>query len=274
MFAATASDGAVVVEGGIVINTGYWVVMNAGSLVLGANGISFSKSSPFHFTNNSIVYSLGASTVLGTQGVGSYCGSNPFTICTTQFESDQPATITFSGNVRGKSRYQYGMVVTGCGRFDFVSGSYIDRPLTVSGEATVSMNPGMNVAVGDESLTFNSGTTLEVSASGTLTLGYKTTTINSGAMLGFNFTDEATAPLLTVASGKTSSLPETLDVKVAAADGVRPKGGKYTLTSAMDFTGKTVNLVDKPKWVKSIEVDEGGNLVLTAIPKGFMLIVK
>ena len=275
-FTQNNSEGAVVVDGLITINCARWIVLSAKALVLGPDGISLSQNSTYFLNwNNPTIYSLGASTVIGTKGAGGkYCTNSSLTFCTTQFESDQPATITFTGNIGGKSSYWNGVAVTGCGRFDFVSGSYIDRALTVSGGATVSMNPGMTFAAGDQALTFNSGTTLEVAASDTLTLNYKTTTINSGAMLGFNFTDEATAPLLTVASGKTSSLPATLDVKVTAADGVRPKGGKYTLTRAMDFTGKTVNLVDKPKWVKSIEVDEGGNLVLTAIPKGFMLIVK
>lgn len=39
---------------------------------------------------------------------------------------------------------------------------------------------------------------------------------------------------------------DTVNVKVSAANGIRPKGGTHTLTSGIDFTGKTVNLVEAP----------------------------
>ena len=97
-------------------------------------------------------------------------------------------------------------------------------------------------------------------------------TLADGATLAFEFTDKAVAPVL--ASATSATITSAVNVMVAAADGLRPKGGAHILTTGADFTGATVNLVDKPKWVKSVEVDEGGNLVLTAIPKGCMIIVK
>lgn len=38
-----------------------------------------------------------------------------------------------------------------------------------------------------------------------------------------------------------------VNVKLTAAADVEPRG-EYVLTSGLDFTGKTVNLVDPPDW--------------------------
>lgn len=66
---------------------------------------------------------------------------------------------------------------------------------------------------------------------------------------------------------------DTVNVKVSAANGIRPKGGTHTLTSGIDFTGKTVNLVEAPDWVQSVGVS-GGNIVLTVKPVGFVIMVQ
>ena len=274
-FAANDAIGAVVAEGGIVVNTANWVVMNVASLVLGANGISFDKGSVFHFTTTSTIYSLGAETALGSYGVGSYCSKNLLTICTTQFESDQPATITFAGYYKGKSYYWGAATVTGCGKVVFTSTSTSNRGLTTSDGATIAMTPGCDTLVADDqTFTINSGSTLEIPSSGTTTLGFETTAIKSGATLAFNFSHRKITPILAVASGKSSSLPDTVNVKVSAADGIRPRSGSHTLTSGMNFTGKTVNLVTGPKWADGVSVDEGGNLVLAVKPMGTVLVVK
>ena len=71
-----------------------------------------------------------------------------------------------------------------------------------------------------------------------------------------------------------STIPATVNVKISADEGIWPFSSRtHTLTSTYDFTGKTVNLVDKPKWVKSVDV-VGGNIVLKANPKGLMVFVK
>jgi hypothetical protein len=274
MFAQNSSDGAVVAAGGIVVNTGYWVVMNAKSLVLGTDGISFNQSAPFHFTNSGTVYSLGATTVLGTEEIGSYCASNdkPLTICTTQFESDQPATITFSGNLKGKKNYWADATVTGCGKVVFASTSTSNRGLTVNDGATLAVSTGavFSVTTSDTTSTVNSGGTIEVSESGVFTVS-SNFTLADGACLGFNFTDKAVAPSLAVASGKTVTIGSTVNVKISASDDIRPKGGTYTLTGGMDFTGKTVNIVDRPDWVQSVEIDASGNLVAMVKHNGLII---
>ena len=78
----------------------------------------------------------------------------------------------------------------------------------------------------------------------------------------------ATAPVLSASSATVSG--DTVNVKVSAADGIRPKGGTHTLTSGIDFTGKTVNLVEAPDWVQSVGVG-GGNIVLTVKPVGLVI---
>ena len=117
-----------------------------------------------------------------------------------------------------------------------------------------------------------SGATFKVSESGALDRAGNMT-IADGATLAFNFTERATAPTLALASGKTATISGAVNVKVSATDDLRVTGGIYALTSGFDFTGKTVNVVDQPEWVKSVEIVDG-NLVLTAKGLGLMLIVK
>ena len=80
-----------------------------------------------------------------------------------------------------------------------------------------------------------------------------------------------------MASGKTATLPATVTVKISAADGVRPKSGTYVLTTCggFDAEGVTVQLAaDAPDWVKSLSVNDDGNLELAVKRKGFTLVVK
>ena len=64
----------------------------------------------------------------------------------------------------------------------------------------------------------------------------------------------------------------TGNVKISASDDIRPKDGTYTLTGGMDFTGKTVNIVDRPDWVQSVEIDASGNLVAMVKHNGLTII--
>lgn len=277
-FTQNNSAGAVSVDGRITLNSPGWVVLSAKALAVGEDGIAFSRENcRLCVFNNASLYPLCATASMGTAGLNAYSVNNgsTFTICTTQFESDQPATITFSGRIGGVRNYWNGVAVTGCGRVVFTSDSYTDRALTVNDGATLAMTPGCSTTSAvDQTFTVNSGATLEVPASGTTTLGFNKTIINSGATLAFNFTDRMAAPVLALGSNGTSSLPGTVDVKVSASVGVAPKVGKYALTSGMDFTGKTVNLIDKPKWARGVSVDENGNLMLTVISNGLVILVK
>ena len=77
-------------------------------------------------------------------------------------------------------------------------------------------------------------------------------------------------------TGKTVTLGENgaVSVKVSAAEGIRPKGGSYVLTSGGKFAGATVSLAaGAPDWVKGVSVVDG-DIVLEAKPIGFKLIVK
>ncbi len=77
-------------------------------------------------------------------------------------------------------------------------------------------------------------------------------------------------------TGKTVELGENknITVKVSAADGIRPKGGSYVLTSGGKFADATVSLAaDAPDWVSRVKV-ENGEIVLDVKRKGFVLIVK
>ena len=89
-------------------------------------------------------------------------------------------------------------------------------------------------------------------------------------IIRFEFND-VTTPSLAVASGKTVTIGSTVNVKVSAADGIRPNGGTHTLTSGMNFTGKTVNIVDRPDWVQSVEIDASGNLVAMVKHNGLII---
>ena len=140
--------------------------------------------------------------------------------------------------------------------------------LTVKDSATVSVKPGARPGKG--AVTLNDISTLEVAASGTVTLG-GALTLGENSNLAFNFTQRDAAPAL--GGTAATAAGESVNVKVSSTDGLRPKGGTYALTSGMDFSGKTVNLVDKPEWAQGANVVDG-NIVLSVKPKGFMIIVK
>ena len=64
-------------------------------------------------------------------------------------------------------------------------------------------------------------------------------------------------------------------MKVSAADGIRPKGGSYQLTSSNGaFAGANVTLAaGAPEWVKGVSVVDG-EIVLDAKTTGMMVIVR
>ena len=101
--------------------------------------------------------------------------------------------------------------------------------------------------------------------------------MEDSAILGFNFTERKVAPVLSVATSKTVTLGDnkSVTVKVSAADGIRPKGGIYRLTSSGgQFAGATISLAaGAPDWVKGVSVVDG-EIVLEVKLVGFQLIVK
>ena len=281
-FSSSNAAGAVVVEGGIVMNTGSTsagVLMNVKSLALGENGIAFTNNSPFRLISNPVVYALGERTVLGTNGRGLFRGNNaPFTFCTTQFESDQPATITLDARVTGVDSYWAQWAVTGCGRFETTAATGTNRGWTIEEGATFSLHPDFDTSIetSGQNYVVSSSATLEVGASGTLYVNGKTLTLADRASLGFNFTERATAPVFALGSKNTPTLTVGGAVAVKLS-GVRPRAGEHVLTTCggFDADGVTVSLAEgAPKWAKGVYVNEDGNIVLDVKPRGMMIIVK
>ena len=281
-FSSSNAAGAVVVEGGIVMNTGSTsagVLMNVKSLALGENGIAFTNNSPFRLISKPVVYALGERTVLGTNGRGLFRGNNaPFTFCTTQFESDQPATITLDARVTGVADYWAQWAVTGCGRFVTTAASGTNRGWTIEEGATFSLHPDFDTSseTSGQNYGVSSNATLEVGASGTLYVNGKTLTLADHASLGFNFTERATAPVFALGNKYTPTLTVGGAVAVKLS-GVRPRAGEHVLTACggFDADGVTVSLAaGSPKWAKRVYVNEDGNIVLDVKPRGMMIIVK
>ena len=279
--------GAVVVEGGVSVNTTATTTMNAKALVLGASGLTFSQNGVFRFKaqgsgdkEKPVIYSLGASTVIGSgstgkQGTlrGDYA---PFTFCTTQFESDQPATITFDSNIDGDRGWNAQWAVNGCGRLVCVVTSRVDRGLTVKVGAVCALMPGIGTfGQKDQDFYVNSGATLEVAASGMAKIIGETFTIADGAVLGFNFTERKAAPVLAPGSTKLAmTVGGAVAVKVSGS--VWPVCGEYQLTTCGGFGAEGVSVSLSPgsaAWAKKVEVKDG-NIVLTVKPKPSMIIIR
>ena len=191
---------------------------------------------------------------------------------TDYYDSSLGRRITSSSPIGAYMTGNVSVVVTGIGTFAFAYTNEYDKlfsgGLTVRDSATASVLAGAKPGAG--AVTLSDTATLEVAESGAVTLG-GALTLGDNATLAFNFTEKESAPQL-VGTAVTAA-GESVNVKVTAADGIRPKGGDYALTSGMDFSGKTVNLVDKPVWVRSVAVDAEGNLVLTTASKGLIISV-
>ena len=206
--------------------------------------------------------------------------NNSTTSCSLIFDTSDyydpsvQRTITVRGPIGAGNADSLSAAVTGIGTFVFAFtnennyASTFSGGLTVGDSATVAVKPG--ACPGRGAVTLEDTSTLQVTASATVTLG-GALTIGENANLAFNFTVKDAAPVL--GGTAVTAAGESVNVKVTAADGIRPKGGDYALTSGMDFTGKTVNLIDKPEWAKGARVVDG-NIVLSVKPKGFMIIVK
>ena len=245
---------------------GYIRISNSGSLYLG----SYADWPIFYNNHNNYNTTL--------KGMRKIEGSAMTTVTfdtTDYYDSTIGRKITAETGIGGSSEALANMVavvVQGIGSFVFantgINNNDFGGGLTVKNSATVSVNKGARPGRG--AVTLEDTSTLQVAASATVTLG-GALTIGENANLVFNFTVKDAAPVL--GGTAVTVAGESVNVKVTAADGIRPKGGDYALTSGMDFTGKTVNLIDKPEWAKGARVVDG-NIVLSVKPKGFMIIVK
>lgn len=288
------SGGTIIVDGGIAVSGNGNVWWNARVLALGENGISFTDNAPFLFTvDDAEVYALGERTVLGTEGRGRFRSRyDDVFLCTTQYGSNRPATITIDGNFNGVAKKNTGSSAvnfdcwghwraTGCGKVVCTSAVKSNRGLRVYDGATLALNPNTDT-FGLSDQTFyvyneDSGTaggTLEVASSGTVTLTGNLS-LADGTALAFNFTDRSTPPQLALSSGNTLTASGAVNVKISGE--VWPKSGEKILTTCggFDAEGVTVSLAEgAPMWVNGLSVNTDGNLVIDVKPKGTMIIIK
>ena len=256
-----------------------------GHTVVGPGGIQLNGNSWIRVSNGPATHKFGA---YADWEINPTVASNPAiyknastTSCSLIFDTSDyydpsvQRTITVRGPIGAGNADSLSAAVTGIGTFVFAFtnennyASTFSGGLTVGDSATVAVKPGARPGKGV--VTLEDTSTLQVAASGTVTLG-GALTLGENANLAFNFTDKATAPQLAIPAAST--IPATVNVKISANEGIRPSSSQtHTLTSTFDFTGKTVNLVDKPDWVRSVDIVDG-NLVLTVKSKGLMIIVQ
>ena len=241
-------------ESGTSTSGGIWIVGNG--------GMSIANSKDFYIqtSKSSTVRPSADFTLNATFGTSSSSPTLNFGT-TDYFNTTTGRTITVVKAIGNNNKVN----VSGIGTMLFNVSGGTAKGLTANDSATVAVNAGKQPCNG--AVTMNGTSTLKVAQSGTVTLGGNLT-LTANAALAFNFTERATAPVLSASSATVSG--DTVNVKVSAADGIRPKGGTHTLTSGIDFTGKTVNLVEAPDWVQSVGVS-GGNIVLTVKPVGLVI---
>ena len=93
-----------------------------------------------------------------------------------------------------------------------------------------------------------------------------------GAILGFNFTDCKSAPVLDV-SGMNVTFGNNIKVLLSGKRPVYAADGKHFLTSGNRFSNVTVDKADNcADWVKDVGVDDGN--IHVNIKSGFLIIVK
>jgi hypothetical protein len=148
--------------------------------------------------------------------------------------------------------------------------------LTVTDTATASVKAGCKPGTGV--VTLEAGAILEVAESGAVTLGGDLA-LADGSTLAFNFTERKVGPLLALASEKSLSFvgEGEKNIAVKVSGDVWPVGGKHILTATGGFKaeGVTVSLAaGAPKWAKSVDVNEDGNIVLDVKPMGTRVIVR
>lgn len=232
-----------------------------GKWVVGESGISGTGQIYIQKSRSATIYPSADFSI-----TRSFAGNNAgsYVLSTTDYnDASIGRTITVTAAI---SAGKVSVTGKGCVLFNATGGT--TQGLTASDSATVAVNAGKKPCNG--AVTMNGTSTLKVAQSGTVTLGGNLTLAET-ASLAFNFTESGTAPTLALKSAST--IPETVNVKVGADGNLRPKGGTYALTSGYDFTGKTVDVADSPKWVKGVTV-VGGNIVLEVKPRGTMIVIR
>ena len=142
---------------------------------------------------------------------------------------------------------------------------------SVQSSATLALKSGADIGTG--AISVSSNATLQVTQSGTNTVN--SLTLADNAILGFNFTQSKVSPVLDVTTSVT--LPEngTVKVKVSAANGSRPLGTSYVISSGGKFTGANLALdAGSANWIKDISVNADGNIVLDVKSSGMHIHIR
>jgi hypothetical protein len=194
-----------------------------------------------------------------------------YAIGEAEYDSATSHTVTLDGQIVGGP-----MRVEGNGKVVFANEYNTFSGLTVTDTATASVKAGCKPGTGV--VTLEAGAILEVAESGAVTLGGDLA-LADGSTLAFNFTERKVGPLLALASEKSLSFvgEGEKNIAVKVSGDVWPVGGKHILTATGGFKaeGVTVSLAaGAPKWAKSVDVNEDGNIVLDVKPMGTRVIVR
>ncbi|MBP5511364.1 MAG: hypothetical protein J6Z49_10645 [Kiritimatiellae bacterium] len=259
---------AVIGSGGIVRGVGYIRVYNSGSMEIGSSADWTMRYEDYGHTDtaNPAIYKHNSTT------------TSTLTFDTSDYyDPSVGRTITCEAPIAAEnanSANAFKVNVKGCGGFVFANtsdGNIFAGGLTVQDSATVSVMPSARPGKG--AVTLQGTSTLKLAQSGTVTLGGNLS-LAEGTTLAFNYTDNATAPVLDV-TDKTVTASGTIAVKVSAADGVKPGGSATVLTQGGAFAGKDVALAaGAPEWAKGVSVNNDGNIVLKLMRKSTVIIVR
>ena len=163
------------------------------------------------------------------------------------------------------------IAVSGTGKVLVNAVNTSSSSVAVTNTATLAINAGKVMTTG--AIAVSSNATLQVTQSGTNTVN--SLTLADNAILGFNFTQRKVSPVLDVTT--RANLPEngTVKIKVSAANGSRPLGTSYVITSGGKFTGANLTLdAGSADWVKDISVNEDGNIVLDVKESGLHIHIR
>ena len=264
------------VEFGSFVNqtSGKWAVVNAPNVIVGAGGMDITGSSVLFAGTPSLVPGAECYAINSTSSATYRFDSCTLTLNTTMRGTARPATIAVNGCFVDRDASKTGAInVTGNGKVVFNSASTFSNGLSVGDTATVAVNAGCTPGSGAVSVA--SGATLQAAQSGMVTLGGNLT-LADGATLAFNFTERRSAPVLNL-TDRAVALGTGKSVKVSIS-GTHPAAGancKYDLTSGGQFTKDTnIDWRDYcPNWVKSVAVNDEGNICVEVIPVGLTLII-
>jgi hypothetical protein len=197
----------------------------------------------------------------------------------TNLYTDDENGVSRTVTLNGVADVRAALTVKGRGRFqvnsDGINGENVSSRIgsvTVTDSATLSYASGADLGAG--AVTVGANATLEV-ASGVHTFDGGLT-LNDGATLAFNFTQRAITPQIVIAADKVLTVKGAVKVKIPA-DSKWPTSGEKLLTTCGGFNaeGVTVSLTEgAPKWAKSVDVNEDGNIVLDVKPMGTKVIVR